>query len=127
METVTGMMAALAALSISVERVVEIIKNVVPWLFAENKDAIREKRRKAMLQALSALVGAAIAYSSADLIRQTMPALFANRQIGVLDCLIIGLLASGGSGFWNHGLSIVEGIKKAKELDIKSRKKGQES
>lgn len=117
---ITGIIAVLGTLSLSVERVIEILKNMIPKLATAFPEAKKEGRRRAFLQFLSALVGAVIAYVARDQIQPVLPTIFkADDGMGWSSYIILGLLASGGSGIWNHTLSIVEEVKKAKKLQVK--------
>jgi len=114
---VTNIIALLGAMSLSVERVVEIIKNMVSFLAKDNSDPRKENYRTAALHAIAALVGAVIAYVAQEQIQPLLSHIFPEPGvIGIPGCIIIGFLSSGGSGFWNQCLSIVGEVKKTKEL-----------
>ncbi|MFB3885135.1 MAG: hypothetical protein ACE144_07885 [Thermodesulfobacteriota bacterium] len=116
---ITSIVALLGVMSLSVERVVEIIKNMVPFLAAIHPDAKKERWRRSALHFLAAFVGALIAFVAQEQIQPLLPSIFKKTgEIGVFGCIVIGLLASGGSGFWNQSLAIVEEIKKAKKLQV---------
>ncbi len=115
---ITSIIAVLGAMSLSVERVVEIIKNMWPWLAKAQPDERKENYRKAFLYFLAALVGTVIAYVSQEQLQPLLANIFKTQgSIGIPGCIILGLLASGGSGFWNQSLSIVEEIKKTKKAN----------
>ncbi len=116
---ITSIVALLGGMSLSVERVVEIIKNMVPFLAGQQVDEKKERWRRAMLHFLSALAGTVIALVAQEQIQPLLPNIFTETgEIGLPDCILLGLLASGGSGFWNQSLAIVEEIKKAKKLQV---------
>jgi hypothetical protein len=116
---ITSIIALLGVMSLSVERVVEIIKNMVPFLAATQTDAKKERWRRSMLHFLAALVGTIIALVAQEQIQPLLSNIFTKTgEIGVFGCIVIGFLASGGSGFWNQSLAIVEEIKKAKKLQV---------
>ncbi|MGA3208414.1 MAG: hypothetical protein ABSE05_11405 [Syntrophales bacterium] len=118
---VTNIIAFLGAMSLSVERVVEIIKNMVPFLANDHSDPKKENYRTAALHAIAALAGAVIAYVAQEQIQPLLSHIFPTPgEVGIPGCIIVGFLASGGSGFWNQCLSIVGEVKKAKELKNKS-------
>jgi hypothetical protein len=120
---ITSIIALLGAMSLSVERVVEIIKGMVPFLAAQHTDATRERYRRTSIQILAGLVGTVIALVAQKQIQPLISNIFtAPGVIGLPGCIIIGLFASGGSGFWNQSLSIVEEIRKAKKLQNLSKK-----
>ncbi len=116
---ITSIVALLGFMSLSVERVVEITKNMVPFLAGPQPDEKKERWRRAMLHFLAALTGTVIALVAQEQIQPLLPNSFTKTgEIGVLGCIILGLLASGGSGFWNQTLAIVEEIKKVKKLQV---------
>ena len=120
---ITSIIALLGAMSLSVERVVEMVKSMVPFLAAQQTDVTKERYRRGMLHLLSAFVGAVIAYVARGQIQSLFPTIFKTPgEISMAGYLIIGLLTSGGSGFWNQSLGIVEEIRKAKKLQVKQLK-----
>ena len=120
---ITAIIALLGAMSLSVERVVEMIKNMVPFLAGKKPDEKKERWRRVLLHFLAALVGMVIALVAQEQIQSLFSNIFTKRgEVGVPGCIILGLLASGGSGFWNQSLGIVEEIKKAKKLQVQKLK-----
>ena len=112
----------LIALSIASERIVEIIKGVIPPLNTANPKPKIEAIRKAALQLLAVGAGiftAWLAYKSGSLPMESLPA-GSNTPAGVV---VIGLLASGGSGFWNAILSYVLQVKELKKIEVKKTSK----
>jgi energy-converting hydrogenase Eha subunit A len=91
----TTVISLLIALSIASERLVDIIKGLVPWLNQQRRKPAEEGWRKAALQIL-AVIAAGI--TTAWLASAAMP-----KGVGIPDdwtgTLALGLLASGGSGF----------------------------
>lgn len=115
---ITSIIALLGAMSLSVERVVEIVKGMIPSLAQTNPDPQKENYRRAALQFIAVLVGTVIAIVTQDLIQPLLPKIFRTEGfIGLPGCIILGLLASGGSGFWNQCLTIVEEIRKTKKAN----------
>ena len=117
---ITSIIALLGAMSLSVERVVEIIKSMIPFLAHPQQDANQERWRRFFLYLLSTTVGTLIAYIAQEQIKPLLSGIFQTPSvIGLPGCIILGLLTSGSSGFWNQSLSIVEEIRKAKKLEVK--------
>jgi O-antigen/teichoic acid export membrane protein len=110
--------ALILALSVASERLVEIIKGLLPFLNQENSDPTKEGWRRAALQFLAVAAG----IITAVLARPAIPADI-SAATNPLSILALGLLASGGSGFWNSVLTYVLRIKDIKELDVKEKKK----
>jgi hypothetical protein len=111
-------LATILAVSVAVERVVEILKQtvgtipLVDWLFTDNSNSKMESRRCALILLLSAVIGGVIAKVS----QITVPGL-SNDVVGYV---LIGLLAAGGSAFWNHALDLVKAAKVQKEQTAKA-------
>lgn len=107
------LVALLVALSVASERLVEIIKNLSPFL-RENKPEEKDGPRKAALQVLAVASGIATAF----LARPAFPTGDLPMLASPASVLALGLLASGGSGFWNSILSYVLLLKNAKKEQI---------
>lgn len=111
-------LATIAALSVAVERVVEILKQmfgswpVLRLLFTPCKTQSRENVRCACLYLLSGTVGGVIAGVSDIQIPQ-------NARHPYFSYAIVGLLSSGGSAFWNHALDLMQAAKVQKEVDAR--------
>ncbi|HHO0107652.1 hypothetical protein [Klebsiella quasipneumoniae] len=108
----------LIAISIASERVVEIIKGYFPWLNLEKQDPVREGKRKSALQLLA--VGAGIV--TAFLTQPFVAGSFSAFKHPDLMTLCIGLMASGGSAFWNAILNYLLQVKNLKKLQVNSVK-----
>jgi O-antigen/teichoic acid export membrane protein len=97
------------ALSVATERLVEIVKGLSKYLSEEKKDdPDAERKRKAVLQILAVLAGIFTAWSGSSYIPSEIAKTTEGWQI-----VGLGLLASGGSGFWN---SIATYFLKLKDL-----------
>lgn len=108
----------LISLSVASERLVEIIKGVIPFLKDENSDSYREGVRRSMLQLLAVAAGIATALLAQPVILQVVEL----PGSSLLWILALGLLASGGSGFWNSVLTYVLKIKDLKTQEAEDRK-----
>lgn len=105
----------LIALSIASERLVEIIKGLSQFLDKQHDDETKERRRRAALQVLAVAAGIVTAFLARPVIPQEIvPA------TSTLSILALGLLASGGSGFWNSVLTYLLEVKNLKELTVKA-------
>jgi hypothetical protein len=105
---------SMIALSMGVERVVEIIKGMVPWLRTADPDNDKDSWRCLVLQVMAAIAGGVIAGVTGP--QNFLPWLKGDSGLwGVPSCILLGLMASGGSAFWNHALDIVGAIKDTKE------------
>lgn len=107
--------AEMAALSVAVERVVEVVKQmcgtwpVIGLLFTPQKSQGRENVRCACIYLISGTIGGVVAaYTSIG--TQLLP--HTNKYFADVIC---GALASGGSSFWNHTLDFMQAAKVAKE------------
>lgn len=97
-----------------VERIIEILKGTIPPLAKEREDTRWENVRRAILQFLAFGCGSVIAYMAKDQIG-TMPGVPSNMKFDGSGCALLGLLASGGSAFWNHALDIARATKVSSE------------
>lgn len=107
--------ALLVALSVAAERFVEIIKGLVPWLNQESTDPKEEGRRNAALQFLAVVAGIVTTFLARAALPPGIPS-------GPLATLALGLLASGGSGFWNSIQTYVAKVKDVKKAEAESAK-----
>ena len=118
----TAIISLLIALSVAAERLVEIIKGFWPFLNTPQADAKWEGRRRAGLQLLA--VGAGVL--TAWLARGAIPTELVDVTSG-WSVLALGLLASGGSGFWNAILTYFLKVKDIQAAEADARKKGVEA
>ncbi|MGB6134406.1 MAG: hypothetical protein WCC14_08940 [Acidobacteriaceae bacterium] len=108
----TNLVAVMVALSVAVERVVEIFKSmcgslpVIRLLFTPSATRWKENLRCGCLYLLSAAVGGVIAWN-------THIPIIAGRPRA--SATLAALLASGGSSFWNQALDIIQAAKIQKE------------
>ncbi len=111
-----ALVGLIVVVSIASERLVEFIKGMIPWLRTSNSDAICESWRKMALQFLAVVAGIVTAFLAEPVFEPTLE--------GAVDwylfALCIGLLASGGSGFWNAILSYLLQTKDLKKLGVRS-------
>ena len=112
----TTVISLLVALSIASERLVDIIKGVIPWLNQPRVRPADEGWRKAALQVLAVIAGITTAWLSSAAIP---------KGVGIPDdwtgTLALGLLASGGSGFWNSILTYVTKAKDVKAAEAETK------
>jgi hypothetical protein len=113
-----AIISVIVALSIASERLVEIVKGFIPFLEKQNPDATKEGHRRSALQILAVLSGIATAWLARDYIPQEIAEPAKGWAI-----IGLGLLASGGSGFWNSVLTYVTKVKDVKKLDFEEKKR----
>src|SRR5580693_8871879 len=106
MNQLQALLALLVTLSVSVERVVEMLKGIIPKL--ADKWPTGDNIRCAILQLIAASVGFCIAWQAHIKIDS-----FPNLP-DLATWILLGLLSSGGSGVWNHALDIVQAVKQGK-------------
>ena len=105
----------LIALSVATERFVEIIKGVVVRLNQRSDNPRTEAWRKAALQLLAVLGAIGISALAWPIIAQVLPG---QTQSKLVSVIALGLLASGGSGFWNSMLTYVTKLKDLKRVEL---------
>lgn len=113
LDVLTTLVSILIVLSVSAERLVEIVKNAIPFLVTERADAKQEQWRKCLLQIMALLAGIATAFLAAPLLSDGIKQQF---DLDAWDYIILGFLSSGGSGFWNAILGYLKGIKDLKQV-----------
>ncbi len=116
---ITKLVTLLAAMSVSVERIVEILKGFIPYLNKQLDPGSAENRRRALLHVIAALFGALIAYLGHAQI-SSIAAAKPLMDLQWLGYIIIGLLTAGGSAFWNHVLDIIGALKTQQENAAKT-------
>lgn len=111
---INGLMAlvtVLISLSVASERLVEIVKGVIPFLNEQSTDKKKEGWRRSALQAMAVAAGIITALLAGPAIEAVAPGPW-NSFPGLTA---LGLLASGGSGFWNSILTYMTGVKNIKK------------
>jgi hypothetical protein len=101
------------ALSVAVERFVEIIKNSIGFLRDKNSDPQKEGYRKVALLVLAVAAGLVTAWLAKPAIEGIVPGEW-SRSRGIIA---LGLLASGGSGFWNSVATYILNLKDIKAAE----------
>ncbi len=115
-----AVVSVLVALSVASERLVEIVKGMIRFLNEAHADGSNSERwRRVLLQLLSVVAGVGTALLAQPAIKDVLPGL-AENWWGILS---LGLLASGGSGFWNAVLTYVLNVKDMKEALAKKAQK----
>jgi hypothetical protein len=111
----------LVALSLASERLVTFIKTLIPWLSEEQKtpaqevDLIRDRRRRVVVQLLAFVAALVTTMLVADTIN---PLAIVPLDAALhLPVLLIALLASGGSAFWNNLLGYTKAAKDVKQVE----------
>jgi hypothetical protein len=116
----SSFLAAMIALSIGVERIVEVLKSFLPWLRDDpspqaDPTGNKAAHRRGVLQLLATLVGAVVAYAiGPHSFLNALPA-DASQSVLCVGSVFLGFMSSGGSGLWNHLLDIVGAVKSVKE------------
>lgn len=108
MDKLITVVGFILAISIASERLVEIIKGIVPYLRDQKPDTSQEGIRRSLLQILAVFSGVFTALLAKD----ALPP-----EINNLSIFILGLLASGGSGFWNAILTYISGVKDLNKVE----------
>jgi hypothetical protein len=120
-ETLAAILGVLISLSVASERLVEIIKGVVPFLNLQNVDEKKEGWRKAVLQAMAVCSGILTTWLARPALTDILPRAWTSLPA----IFALGFLASGGSGLWNTVLSYVLNIKNMKKEELRQlQKKG---
>lgn len=113
----TALVSLIAALSIASERLVEIIKGYCPSLDQQKTDPKEEGKRRSNLQMLAVASGIVTALLASNYV----PAQLSEPSKG-WSIIGLGLLASGGSGFWNAILTYLLKVKDAAKYEAGVKK-----
>jgi hypothetical protein len=126
MTTLSSFIVIMLAISLSAERIVEILKGWMSdrWLFRSQADPVQEARRCSWIHCLSGVCGGiTAAVSHIDLFR-IIGSRWGDHAHGpmhtvywISSCSMAGALSSGGSAFWNHALDILRASKVRQEQD----------
>jgi len=111
MDEIAKALTLVAGVSVAVERVTEILKQMIPFLADEKSNARMENLRRAGVQILACTVGTYIAWQGH---------LQLASHGGAVAYVLIGAMSSGGSAFWNHALDAVRATKLSKEAEASS-------
>jgi hypothetical protein len=120
-EFLAGVFGVLASLSVASERLVEVIKGLIPFLNQQNKDEKKEGWRCSILQLMAVASGIITALLAKPFLTGVLPSGWDSPTVIVA----LGFLASGGSGLWNGLLSWVLAIKNLKKeqfLQLRAKK-----
>lgn len=100
------LIALMVALSMATERLVEITRGFVPFT-----EKLSGTWKKSTVQAHAAVAGIAVTFMAEPMIAGTLPDQW-NNSMGLV---VLGLLASGGSGLWHTVLGYLMEVKNIKE------------
>ena len=107
---VSGALSYVAALSVATERVTEFIKRVpfISSFLSAKTTGAKEDIRVICVHALAVAIAMVLCFYFPELAPK-MDGAQATPTFGL--CFIYGLLASGGSSFWNSALDTFRGVK----------------
>ena len=117
-EFLAMLVSLLVCLSVAAERLVAIIKGIIPFLNVQNDDEKKEGWRRAILQALAVISGVITAMLAWPALKDIFPTSWNSLPV----ILALGFLASGGSGFWNGILAYVKYVKDIRQEIAKEKK-----
>ena len=112
-DTLVTLVGLLVALSVASERLVEIIKGLVPALDKENADTMKEGWRKAGIHTLAIASGVLTALLARPALHGVLPDPWSTTG----SYVALGFLTSGGSGLWNGILGYVKNVKDIKKSE----------
>lgn len=106
----TGFVTLMGALSLGVERTVETIKGIVPYLNQANPDPKKDQMRGVILRIIAIICGAVASAGVQSQVVATA-SILSYDKIGFVSYILIGLLTAGGSAFWNQVLDVLQTMK----------------
>jgi hypothetical protein len=122
-ELTIAVVSVILALSVTSERLVEIIKGIVPWLNVQRSSETEEGWRRSALQGLAVASAVLTAYLAGDYVKAVVKLPESISEVWAV--LGLGLLASGGSGLWNSVLTYLGKVKDIKKLEAQGTKSEQ--
>lgn len=117
LNNLTDAVGYIAALSIAAERSTEILKNSLIPAIEKWFGTISDERKSLIYHLLSGVAGAIMHYYNPDAFK-----IFGMQNSWQVACFV-GLLTSGGSGFWHTTLSYISSIRDAKVVEAETAKK----
>jgi len=118
MDKITSLLGFFAALSVATERITEIIKGLPglsSWFAATDKEGTTEEFRKVSVQIVAVLAGTLVSFLAREPLAKQLNVSDVS-QISFWWYLVLGAVASGGSGLWNSALDIVREVNTQKQL-----------
>lgn len=120
MDTIILLISYVAGIAVASERIVEMVKGVFPILWQAKNDPKEEAFRRSLLQGLSIAISVAAAFTATAALPNELKALgWVERSSGTIA---LGLMAAGGSGFWNALLTLLQNIKDLKKGEIAAQR-----
>ena len=119
-ELLASVVTVILALSVTSERLVEIIKGLIPWLNEKRATEAQEGWRRSALQSLAVVSAVLTAYLAGDYVKEIIK--LPDNISETWAVLGLGLLASGGSGLWNSVLTYVSKVKDIKKQEARDAK-----
>lgn len=109
---VGSLLSYIAALSVATERVTELFKRVpgISTALSTPRQGAKEDLRVIAVHLVAIIVGAIICHSFPDFLPKVGESGGNEPSLGL--CFGYGLLASGGSSFWNSALDTFRSVKK---------------
>ncbi|HQR33802.1 MAG TPA: hypothetical protein PLK30_13790 [Blastocatellia bacterium] len=115
--SLSATIASLSALSVVTERFVEIVKGTIPFL-NQSFEGAKEQWRNTALRLLAVVGGLLTVSLSHSEMGGFIEAMW---NKGIAGQIALGLLASGGSGFWNAVLKYAGAVKDLRKTDLTAR------
>jgi hypothetical protein len=121
LDAAIAVVGVVAMLSVAAERLVEIIKGLVPWLNTARTAPDEEGQRRSALHILSVVCGVLTAWLAKDVMQPTLGGAVGAEVIrSVWFYLGLGVLASGGSSMWNSILTYLLSVKDLKRTEARN-------
>jgi hypothetical protein len=120
MDTIILLISYVVGIAVASERIVEMVKGVFPILWQAKDDPKEEGLRRSLLQGLSIAISVGAAFAATAALPTELKALgWVERSSGTVA---LGLVAAGGSGFWNVLLTLLLNIKDLKKGEVAAQR-----
>ena len=121
MDPVISLITLIMAISLAGERLVTLLKTMIPWLADDpNAQKSSTERPEIWRKSVVMLLAFFSCWLTAELVKESVEA-SAKSEFSKLPAVFLGLLASGGSAFWTSLLGYTKAVR-----DIKVQQNQQE-
>ena len=122
LETLTSFVTVLLALSVASERLVELVKGMIPTLNGQKPDADVERKRQLAIHWMSLAASVVAVFLAQDYIITTLHLTKATDihilPLGLGQFVAFSIISSGGSSMWNSILTYLLSLKNLKQQDV---------
>ncbi len=121
LDNLSSFVSLLLALSIASERLVELVKGLIPQLNGPRPDPRQERLRQWTIHVLSVVASGVVVELCGGYITSTLK--ISDAQFGPLQHALFAILVSGGSSFWNSIATYLFSLKNLNQQNLATSQK----